>query len=87
MKKLFTRRKEPKREQAVQLPEGGFDHPFQDSEDRSVRLYGTEHPRTVSVVSPPESLRVFDNRSIRSSSCGCVRSLITLEKDPTGGRR
>jgi len=43
MKKLFGRRKQPEQPEqpeqprpAVQLPEGGFDHPFQNSADSLV---------------------------------------------------
>ena len=46
---LFGRRKQPEQRLALQLPEGGFDHPFRDSTDRLARWRGKEHPRTVSV--------------------------------------
>jgi len=51
MKKLFGRRKEPEQVRAVQLPENGFDHPFQDTTSRYWRFRGKELPRTVSVDS------------------------------------
>ena len=52
--KASTSRKQSEREWAVQLPEGGFEHPFHgddpesDSEHDSEPHPGTEPPRTVS---------------------------------------
>ena len=51
------RREEPEQGRAVQLPERGFDHPFQDLTDHYTRYKGKEQPRTVSRA-PLESLRV-----------------------------
>jgi len=51
MKKLFTRRREPKLARAVQLPESGFDHPFRDAGYYHLEWQGREHPRTVSMDS------------------------------------
>ena len=72
--------------QAVKLPESGFEHPFRVSSSRRARPQGMEHPRTVSVGSSRNCCK-FRHRAIRSSSCGCARSLITSEKGLAGGRR
>lgn len=86
MKKLFTRRKEPKRARAVQLPEGGFDHPFRDSYYYT-EWQGREHPRTVSVYSFRSGVSFRHRSAGRSSNCRCVRSPITSEKGLTGGKK
>ena len=39
--------KQPEKGQPIQLPEGGFEHPFQDSEWDWGPRQGKEHPRTV----------------------------------------
>ena len=56
MRKLFGRHKELEWGQAVQLPECGFDHPFQDSGSQDQQK---EQPRTASVDSSKTS-RSFD---------------------------
>ena len=75
MMKLLGRRKEHGRERAVQLPEGGFEHPFWDSADRPTGYQGKEQPRTVGAGSS-RVVASFRHNSTRSSSCGCVHSLI-----------
>ena len=87
MKKLSTRRKAPKRTRAVQLPENGFDHPFWVSQYYNMQWQRMEHPRTVSVDSSGTGVSFRRRSAGRSSSCGCVHSLITSEKDLTGGRK
>ena len=82
------RRQEPEQGWAVQLPEGRFDHPFQDLAGHYMysQCQEEERPRTVSTGCSKTTVR-FPHHSTRSSNCGCVPSLITSEKDPTGGRR
>lgn len=74
--KFFGRRKEPDRRRAVQFPEGGFEHPFQDPGDYRMR-YRAEHPRTVGVGSiipasfrhiAPPGRRVADVCALQSHS-------------------
>ena len=55
--KLSTTRKQPRRGRAVQLPKGGFEHPFQDSNWNLSASQGKEHPRTVSAGLPPPQRR------------------------------
>ena len=84
--KASTSRKQPEREWAVQLPEGGFEHPFHDPEHDAGPHPGTEPPRTVS-ESFLSATASFRHRFIRLPNCGCAPSLIRLESNPTGGRR
>ena len=53
MMKQNSGRKKPVRGWAVQFPDSGFEHPFQDSSYNAAGpRRGREHPRTVSASSP-----------------------------------
>ena len=80
-----ARPRQPEQGRAVQLPEGGFEHPFQDARYYTGLSQGKEHPRTVSTSSLSATVD-FRHRYTRLSNYECVRSLTILEKMLVGGR-
>ena len=83
-----TSRTRPQRGKAVQLPEGGFEHPFHDSSEcRAGSHQGKEHPRTVRLSGfSSDSAATSVRRDLRWI-VELRRALIMSEKRPTGGRR
>jgi len=73
---------------AIQLPKGGFEHPFHGSKYH-LKGHGKEHPRIVSEPDSPPSLQVFDIASpgLRAAD---VYALQSYQRNPQlvgGGER